>query len=48
MKKLVLKSTFFSFMNKHKISWRHAGEIPPAFLKKILQLIMEKYEKWLF
>ena len=38
----------FNFMEHHKISWRNAGEIPPAFLQEILQLIMEKNEKWLF
>ena len=38
-----------------KISWsiikfpgEMMGEIPPAFLQEILQLIMEKNEKWLF
>ena len=35
-------------MENHKISWRNAGEISPAFLQKILQLIMEKNEKWQF
>ena len=35
-------------MEKKKISWRNAGEIPPGFLQEILQIIMEKNEKCVF
>ena len=43
-----MKAKSIDFMENHKISWRNAGEIPRAFLQKILQLILEKNEKWLF
>ena len=46
--KRVLKAKYISFMKNHKISWSNAGEIPPAFLQKILHLIMEKNDKRLF
>ena len=35
-------------MEKKKISWRNAGEIPPGFLQEILQIIIEKNEKCVF
>ena len=43
-----LKAKSINLMENHKISLRNAGEIPPAILQEILQLIMEKNERWLF
>ena len=39
-RKIALKANSINFMENHQSSWRNAGGI--------LQLIMEKNEKWLF
>ena len=39
------KGKSIDLMENHKISWRNAGDIFPAFLQESLQLIMEKNEK---